>query len=434
MSLANILWREEGLGIGSMYYVFYADGIKVIQPVACEIQRHIKPTEKLLGREEEVCPEREGSSGHQRCVWASAVNVKDKYIYATQPLLNRILIIDTQSQKAVQSVSTDAVPVKLHYDASHDQVWVLSWGDVRKTNPTLQVIGQASASSSHHTVHTQPIGQHFDRVEDFYIPNPNLLDTHIRFGMVLHRDEMVLLKLDLESGSYVKNISLAEFHCVPQSLAYTHLGGLYFVSCRDDQARRVGGRRPQLLVDAVTDLVIGENGDVSGTPYVSPDGRHLVTVDDGEGLLRLQEVSPRGALGRPFDVHTNLHVSQLAFMRSFTTAGRYKAFASSSNQTDALVVELSSGTVRLVKGLREPLPTRLWPWSSTATATTPGNGNRGGERSPGNRAMVSSGMFGQYLASPARSSLLVLDGRLDRLNCEITDVENGNTVVWIGDM
>ena len=32
-----------------MFYVFYEDGIKVIQPVACEIQRHIKPSEKLLG-------------------------------------------------------------------------------------------------------------------------------------------------------------------------------------------------------------------------------------------------------------------------------------------------------------------------------------------------------------------------------------------------
>lgn len=39
---------SAGLGIGNMFYVFYEDGIKVIQPVACEIQRHIKPSEKLL--------------------------------------------------------------------------------------------------------------------------------------------------------------------------------------------------------------------------------------------------------------------------------------------------------------------------------------------------------------------------------------------------
>lgn len=44
----TVLAVSPGLGIGNMFYVFYEDGIKVIQPVACEIQRHIKPSEKLL--------------------------------------------------------------------------------------------------------------------------------------------------------------------------------------------------------------------------------------------------------------------------------------------------------------------------------------------------------------------------------------------------
>ena len=51
--------------------------------------------------QEEVCPKQEGEE-EQKCVWSSAVNVKDKFIYATQPLLNRVLIVDIQSQKAVQ--------------------------------------------------------------------------------------------------------------------------------------------------------------------------------------------------------------------------------------------------------------------------------------------------------------------------------------------
>ncbi|KAL2088707.1 hypothetical protein ACEWY4_015606 [Coilia grayii] len=411
-TLANILWREEGLGIGNMFYVFYEDGIKVIQPVACEIQRHIKPSEKLLGRQEEVCPKQEGEE-EQRCVWSSAVNVKDKYIYATQPLLNRVLIVDIHSQKAVQTVATDAVPVKLHYDRSHDQVWLLSWGDMQKSSPTLQVIGQASASSSHHTVHTQPMGKHFDRVEDFYIPPPNLLVSHVRFGMVLHKDEASLHKLDLETASYVGNISLRDYGCVPQALAYTHLGGYYFVSCRGDEA--TGARRPQLVVDGVTDRVIGANGNVSGTPYASPDGRRLVTVDDGAGLLRVQEVSWRGQVGRPFDVHTNLHLADVAFAPSFTAAGEYDAFGSSASQTDALFVELRSGTVRLIKSLRPPLAPPRWPWG------------------PPNRAMVAAGLFGQYLATPAQRSLFVLDGRLDKVNCEIRDIAQGNTVVWVGE-
>ncbi|XP_010213957.1 PREDICTED: follistatin-related protein 5-like, partial [Tinamus guttatus] len=93
--------RKTRLGIGNMFYVFYEDGIKVIQPVECEFQRHIKPSEKLLGFQDEVCPKAEGDAA-QRCVWATAVNVKDKFIYATQPTLDRVLIVDVQSQKVIQ--------------------------------------------------------------------------------------------------------------------------------------------------------------------------------------------------------------------------------------------------------------------------------------------------------------------------------------------
>lgn len=42
----------------------------------------------------------------------------------------------------LQTVSTDPYPVKLHYDKSHDQVWLLSWGDIEQNFPTLQVSPQ----------------------------------------------------------------------------------------------------------------------------------------------------------------------------------------------------------------------------------------------------------------------------------------------------
>ncbi|KAJ8399279.1 hypothetical protein AAFF_G00413170 [Aldrovandia affinis] len=408
-TLANILWREEGLGISNMFYVFYEDGVKVIQPVQCEIQRHIKPSEKLLGLQEEVCPKSEGDT-EQKCVWASAVNVKDKYIYVSQPTLNRVLIVDVQSQKAVQTVRTDPFPVKLHYDKSHDQVWILSWGDSKKTTPTLQVISQASGGVSHHTIHTQPVGRQFDKVDDFFIPPSTLIINHIR--KTVAGSQAALHKLDLEAMSTVKRIGLEEHDCVPASLAYTPLGGLLFVGCRPDGT---GAARPQLVLDAVTDSVIGRNGDVTGAPYVSPDGRYLVSVDDGGGLMRVQSVAPPGEVREPFDIHTNLHVSDVAFQRSFTEAHQYDVFASSGRQTDALYVQLATGNVKMIKSLKEPTAAAEWPWSAR------------------NRVMAGSGLFGQYLMSPARESLFILDGRLDRLNCEITDVVGGNEVVWVGE-
>uniref|UniRef100_A0A8C5GBD0 Follistatin-like 5 n=1 Tax=Gouania willdenowi TaxID=441366 RepID=A0A8C5GBD0_GOUWI len=403
--------RKTRLGISNMFYVFYEDGIKVIEPVACEIQRHIKPSEKLLALQEEVCPPSPGEMV-QMCVWSSAVNVQDKFIYVTQPTLDRVLVVDIQSQKAIQTINTDPYPVKLHYDKSHDQVWLLSWGDREKNFPTLQVINQASGRVAHHVVHTQPVGRRFDRVDDFFIPASSLIINHIRFGLVFHRNEPVLHKIDLETTSYVKNISLRDYNCIPESVAYSHLGGYYFVYCKADST---GAMQPQLILDSVTDTVIGQNRDVTGTPHVSPDGHYLVTVDDDDGLMRIQTISERGQIHEPFDIHTNLHLSDLAFQRSFTEIHQYNVFGSSGRQTDALFVELSSGKVKMIKSLKEAIKSFDWPWSST------------------NRVLVDSGLFGQYLMTPSRESLFILDGRLNKLNCEITDVVKGNVVVWVGD-
>lgn len=64
-----------------------------------------------LSLQEEVCPTSPGEEV-QRCVWASAVNVKDKFIYVTQPTLDRVLVVDIQSQKAVQVVLRIHVHIK----------------------------------------------------------------------------------------------------------------------------------------------------------------------------------------------------------------------------------------------------------------------------------------------------------------------------------
>lgn len=401
--------RKTRLGIGNLFYVFNNDGIKVIQPVECEYQRHIKMTEKIFGTQDEVCPKIEGLE-MESCVWASAVNVKDKFIYVAQPKLNRVILVDIQAQKVVQAVNTDPIPVKLHYDKSHDQVWVLSWGNMEKTSSTLQVITQASGSVSHHTIHTQPVGKHFDRVDDFFIPSTTLIINHIRFGFILHKEEAALLKIDLETMSYIKTVSLKDYNCIPQSLAYTHLGGYYFIHCKPDTT---GAILPQVVVDSVTDVVIGYNKDVTGLPYISPDGHYLVSIDDIKGVMRVQLITVQGEIRDLFDIHTNLHISDVAFQSSFIEAHQYNVYASSSTQTDVLFVELSSGKVKMIKSLKEPVKLEEWPWSSK------------------NRIIIESGLFGQYLMTPSKNSLFILDGRLNKLNCEITEVEKGNTIVWV---
>lgn len=67
------------------------------------------------------------------------------------------------SSSPLQTVSTDPYPVKLHYDKSHDQVWLLSWGDMEKNFPTLQVSPTTNSFClfyfifSMHNLHTFPV-------------------------------------------------------------------------------------------------------------------------------------------------------------------------------------------------------------------------------------------------------------------------------------
>ncbi|XP_051650025.1 follistatin-related protein 4 isoform X3 [Manacus candei] len=370
-TLANILWREEGLSVGNMFYVFSDDGITVLQPNECEIRRHIRPEERIFTTYEEICPRVEGEDT-QSCLWASAVNVRDKYIYVTQPKQNRVLIIDIQTQKAIQ------------------------------------VIPEASAGEDPRVIRTP-----FQGVEDFFIPPTNLIINHVRFGFVFNRSKPAVHKIDLETVTHVKTISLRARGCAPQAMAYTHLGGHYFIQCRRGRA---GAASPQLILDSVTDTVVGPNGAVSGSPHVSPDGRYLVSADGDSGRITVQALTVRGEIRLLSDLQTNSRVSDLTFQPSFTEGNQYYVYAASRRQTDVLFVELSTGKMNVLKNLKDPITSKDWPWSSY------------------NRIMKDSGLFGQYLITPAKDSLFVINGRQNTLRCEVSGVRRGNTVVWVGEV
>ncbi|KAM8834658.1 follistatin-related protein 4 isoform 1-T1 [Synchiropus picturatus] len=404
-TLANILWREEGLSVGNMFYVFSDEGITVLQPGECEIRRHIKRTERIVATYEEMCPKGEGVSP-QRCVWSSAVNIRDKYIYVTQPLQSRLLVVDIQAQRVVQAVTTDPFPVKMLYDKSHDQVWVLTWGDMNRSHPTLQVIPQASVGEVHHTIRTT-----FQRVSDFFIPPTNLIITHVRFAFVFLKNEPAIHKIDLETFQRVKTISLKNSSCVPVSMAYTHLSGFYFVQC---QSKSHLEAQPQLLIDSVTDTVIGPNLNVTGRAFVSPNGRYVVTPDPRSSKLVVQTVSFQGELGLNQELDNPVAVADLVFQRSFTESNQHVVVATSGSGTDLLFADLSSGRAEVLRSLKEPLHT--WPWSSP------------------NRVVVSSGMFGQYLVTPSAESLFILNGQQRTPHCEVSDIKRGNTIVWVGEV
>ncbi|XP_066134422.1 follistatin-related protein 4 isoform X1 [Saccopteryx bilineata] len=406
-TLANILWREEGLRVGNVFYVFSDDGIIVLHPGDCEIQRHLKPTEKISMSYEEICPQGEGDAT-QPCQWASAVNIRQQYIYVAQPTLSRVLVVDTQAQKVLQSIGVDPVPAKLSYDKSHDQVWVLSWGDMHKSQPSLQVITEASTGQGQHLIRT-----HFAGVDDFFIPPTNLIINHIRFGFIFNKSDPAIHKVDLETLMPVKTIGLQRQGCLPQAMVHTHLGGYFFVQCRGDHATAAA---PQLLIDSVTDSVVGSNGDVTGTPHMSPDGRFVISAAAAGPQLHVQEVTLQGEIRTRYDLNVSPGVSDVAFQRSFTHSNQYYVYATLQARPGLLFLELSTGQTGMLKNFKEPPAEPAWPW--------------GGPR----RVVRDSGLFGQYLLTPARESLFLINGQQNALRCEVSGIKGGTTVVWVGEV
>nr|XP_056720217.1 follistatin-related protein 4 isoform X2 [Euleptes europaea] len=399
--------RKTRLSVGNMFYVFADDGITIIQPNDCEIQRHIKPNDRVFTSYAEICPRVEGET-IQSCLWASAVNVRDKYIYVTQPKWNRIMILDIQTQKVIQALDIDPLPVKLHYDKSHDQIWVLSWVDMEMSHPKLQVIPEASTGENLHIIRT-----HLDGMDDYFIPTTNLIINHIRFGFIFNKSKPEVHKIDLETVARIKTISFKNYSCLPQAMAYTHLGGYFFVQCKMNTSIPI---TPQLIIDSVTDSVIGPNSDISGTPYISPDGRYLVSTDEHSGRIRVQAITVQGEIKLIYDLQTTIHISDLTFQSSFTEGNQYYIYATSHLQTDVLFVELSTGKMDILKNLKDPIKSKDWPWSSC------------------NRIIQDSGLFGQYLITPAKDSLFIINGRQNTLRCEVSGIKRGNTVVWVGDV
>ncbi|KAM5300994.1 follistatin-related protein 4 [Glossophaga mutica] len=410
-TLANILWREEGLSVGNVFYVFSNDGIVILHPGDCEIQRHLKPTEKIVTSYEEICPQGEGGAPRP-CQWASAVNVRHRYIYAAQPAMSRVLVVDVQAQKVLQSIGVDPLPAKLSYDKSHDQVWVLSWGDMHKSQPSLQVITEASTGQGQHLIRTP-----FAGVDDFFIPPTNLIINHIRFGFVFNKSEPAIHKVDLETLMLLKTVGLRQHGCLPQAMAHSHLGGYFFVQCQQAQASAAAApATAQLLIDSVTDSVVGPNSNMTGTPHTSPDGRFVVSAAAASCQLQVQEVTLQGEIRTLYELKVSQGISDVAFQRSFSHSNQYYVYATLETGPDLLFVELSSGKVGVLKNFKEPPSGPAQPW--------------GGPR----RIVRDSGLFGQYLLTPAQGSLFLINGRQNALRCEVSGIEGGTTVVWVGEV
>lgn len=203
------------------FFVFHEYGIAVYEPSACRLHHQIRGTDIIPGTQEYVCGDKSSS-----CSWGRAINVGKHYIYITQPLRDRVLVISTIQIVVVDVISTDKYPVNLYYVPHLDHVWVLNWRSLYDTNAkTVQVIRDAYQKKKHHTVHPEPIDGQFDLVKGLYLPSTDLEQSHYtyKYGYVTHKNQRGMYKLDLANLRYTKSVDLTLYNCVPENIEFSAL-------------------------------------------------------------------------------------------------------------------------------------------------------------------------------------------------------------------
>lgn len=387
------------------FFSFHEWGILIYEPSACRPHHEIRSTDVIPGTQEHVC----GVKGVP-CSWGRAINVANRYVYVSQPDKDRVLVISEIQMVIVDVVPTDKFPVQLWYVASLDQVWVLNWRSDKDVGAkTVQVIEDAAQKKKHRAIRPEPIDAQFDIIKNIYIPEQQDVEYTFKYGYVSHTNQRSMYKLNLKDMKYTRSADLSSYNCVPVNVQFSALYGFVIIECEEPITNRPMG---QLLLDYLTDTVLAHKPNLVGRPTVSPDSRHVVTLDKHETgvTLVVQEISPNG-LKFAFDVKTTLNISDIALYPSQTTHG-YDIYASSIDKEDILFLDLATGKVEMIIGVGKATPPNLTKWGNP------------------NRPIVQSGIFGKYMVSPSNDALFILNGETRTINCEIGGLVHPGAVVW----
>ena len=311
-------------------------------------------------------------------------------------------------------IRTDAVPVSLDYIKHHDTLWVVCWRstDAEEGQRSIQVIKYASQGEAHAPIHTTPIGHHFDVIKGLFIPQVQIPNQgNYKFGYVVHNHQMAITKINLQTTTLSSTIVLTQYECYPESVAFLATGGYVIVSCANDEFQQ----SKQLVLDYMTDTVLNVNEGIRGTPYMSPDGRYIISADNQHGLVYIQKVTSSGKIKTLFEVSTNLGVSDVGFFPTKASTHTYDILVTSRDRPDVLFVDLETSKVKMIPGVFHPISTEGWPWNEH------------------NRHIVTSGVFGSHVATPGSDNVVLIDGKKKSVKCDIDDVSQSNVMLWVGD-
>jgi hypothetical protein len=101
--------------------VFHDKGYTVYEPSHCHVEHHIpasfaafKHVPEFMDVVLTMCrAEDGGTQGEGPCSWGEAVNVRDTFVYISQPSLNRVIVIELRDRGNPVEVSGGGVETTL---------------------------------------------------------------------------------------------------------------------------------------------------------------------------------------------------------------------------------------------------------------------------------------------------------------------------------
>ncbi|XP_067941279.1 follistatin-related protein 5-like [Watersipora subatra] len=384
-----------------LYLVFHGSGYTTYEEQNCYLThsfyKHSSDFVTNLQASEEtlqhLCPFDED------CDWGSAVSVEEKFVYASQPSLERVIVIDVLDNFLPKHVILMQHSVhSLHYLPMTDEVWLLLGNQAE-----FQTIMTASPASSPKSLQVQSLLPHpsvFDMVDELFVPTLNSFNITSRYAYTSHYDQHGLSRLDTLTKAYDAKMPLANWNCRPINIHHLAIGGLALIECEESSKN--------LLIDTLNNAIIKQF--TPGYLYVSPNTRYIVTLVKPSSLT-VHYLHDNATISVLYEHEVQISADQVRFMESKQSSG-YDLAVTAADENAVLFMDLKTKKTDLLEGL---LSGRA---NTTATPFT-------------QPLVTSSGDFGDHLMLPSQGALFVVNKRYHMIACEWTNIQNSQLSLWL---
>lgn len=299
-------------------------------------------------------------------------------------------------------------------------MWALCWGnsslDILTEDEddigTLSVINEASKVTVHTSIKAQMIDGFPRPAHDFFeAGNCELTSEKNKYAYVSHIMEPGIHEVDLATKQYSKFYNLSDYQCygtinlvVSQPFRYA------FVQCYTNEERDT---KAQIAMDLEERQIKAISSINFGVPFVSPDGRFVITLNFYAILT--QFIDPAGQIYLFHEIESNLLLSHLAFRPR--DAG-YDVYVTSKEQSAIIVLHVDPRGIKIVKFISTVgKPSSVRDWIHTERPI-----------------VIGCGTDARYLATPAtgEDAVVILDTEKREMRGRVEGIKESRSVVWIG--